>query len=109
MIRTGRTTMTAALSKTERSILHVSCVTCHIPHVKYIFFLQSGGAIQWMVCYQRGLPRLVFLLLTNSTFRVAWNKIHSASAHVDDNTGTLGGAPNKTRPGFIDIYVLVHS
>ena len=23
-------------------------------------FLQSGGTSQWRVCYQRGLPRLVF-------------------------------------------------
>ena len=28
---------------------------------KYIFFLQSGGASQWRVCYQGDLPRLVFL------------------------------------------------
>ena len=49
---------------------HVSRVTCHLSHVIflfyiYIFFLrkkigQSGGASRWRVCYQRGLPRLVF-------------------------------------------------
>ena len=34
---------------------HVSRVTCHM------FFGQSGEAYWWRVCYQRGLPRLVFL------------------------------------------------
>ena len=66
---------------------HVSCVMCHVSRVKchlspvtchmskQFFFLtfkllllifftykkngQSGGASQWRVCYQRGLPRLV--------------------------------------------------
>ena len=40
---------------------HVSCVTCHISHV--IFLLQIGAASRWRVCYQQGLPRLVFLVL----------------------------------------------
>ena len=40
---------------------HVSCVTCHISHVECIFFsLQSCEFSQWRVCYQRGIPRLVF-------------------------------------------------
>ena len=54
---------------------HMSCVTCHVSHVtchmshimchmSYFFFIfffgQSGEAYQWRVCYQRGLPRLVF-------------------------------------------------
>ena len=58
---------------------HVSCVTCHMSHVTchmshvtcpvshvnlfFIFFLgQSGAAYRWRVCYQRGLPRLVYNL-----------------------------------------------
>ena len=54
----------------------VSCVTCHVSrvmcqvsrvtylmsHVTY-FFLQGGEAYWWRVGYQRGLPRLVFLLI----------------------------------------------
>ena len=52
---------------------HVSHVTCHMSHVIYIYFFsffffffflffgQSGEAYRWRVCYQRGLPRLVFL------------------------------------------------
>ena len=42
---------------------HVSGVTCQVLHVIFFlylfFFLQSGGASWWRVCYQRGLPRLV--------------------------------------------------
>ena len=45
----------------------MSHITCHI----FIFFLfffhvkkigQGGGASRWRVCYQRGLPRLVFAM-----------------------------------------------
>ena len=36
---------------------HVSPVTCHVSFKK---IGQSGGASRWRVCYQRGLPRLVF-------------------------------------------------
>ena len=44
---------------------HVSCVTCH--NFFYLFFYffifgQSGEAYRWRVCYQRGLPRLVFIV-----------------------------------------------
>ena len=35
----------------------VSGVTCQFYF--YFFIFQSGGASRWMVCYQRGLPRLV--------------------------------------------------
>ena len=38
---------------------HMSGVTCQVSHVT-LFFLQSGGASPWRVCYQRDLPRLVF-------------------------------------------------
>ena len=46
---------------------HVLRVTCHVSHVT-IFFLfiiifffgQFGEAYRWRVCYQRGLPRLVY-------------------------------------------------
>ena len=45
-------------------LCHVSCVTCHMSHVTcnffFFFFWQSGEAYRWRVCYQRGLPRLVF-------------------------------------------------
>ena len=48
---------------------HVSHVTCHMSRVMcqiflffffFFFFGQSGEASQGRVCYQRGLPRLVY-------------------------------------------------
>ena len=44
---------------------HVSPVTCHIFNPTTKFYTtkkvgQSGGASRWRVCYQRGLPRLVY-------------------------------------------------
>ena len=41
---------------------HMSCVMCHLLPVMFFlfFFGQSGGASRWRVCYQQGLPRLVF-------------------------------------------------
>ena len=45
----------------SRVICHMSHVTCHIFYFIF-FFGQSGEAYRWRVCYQRGLPRLVFWL-----------------------------------------------
>ena len=48
-----------------------TCVRCHMSHVRcqvsvarffFSFFLQSGFASCWRVCYQWGLPRLVFCI-----------------------------------------------
>ena len=50
----------------SRVTCHMSRVTCHVSHVIlffFFFFRQSGEAYRWRVCYQRGLPRLVFKLL----------------------------------------------
>ena len=49
----------------SRVMCHVSRVTCNMSHVtcpffSSSFFLQSGEAYRWRVCYQRSLPRLVF-------------------------------------------------
>ena len=42
---------------------HVSRVTCHMSHVFFLFFfLQSGEVYRWMVCYQRSLPHLVYII-----------------------------------------------
>ena len=45
-------------------VLHVTChvsrVTFHMSHVTF-FFGQSGETYRWWVCYQRGLPRLVYI------------------------------------------------
>ena len=39
---------------------HMSRVTCHVSHATFFLLLQSCEAYWWRVCYQRGLPRLVF-------------------------------------------------
>ena len=39
---------------------------CHVSHF-FFFFLQFGEAYRWGVCYQRGLPRLVFNENTKNT------------------------------------------
>ena len=48
---------------------HMSPVTCQKKNSSYFFFFsflslkkigQSGGPSRWRVCYQRGLPRLVY-------------------------------------------------
>ena len=77
--------------RVSRVTCHVSRVTCHLSHVtchlspvlfyfkfliyffslknkftKNIYFKkirQNGGASRWMVCYQRGLPRLVLTVV----------------------------------------------
>ena len=48
----------------------VSCVTCHVSHVNFfnIIFLLSGEPSRWRVCYQRGLPRLVFFWILTAFF-----------------------------------------
>ena len=52
----------------SRVTCHMSRVTCHMEFflifflIFFLFFLfgQSGEVYRWRVCYQRGLPRLVF-------------------------------------------------
>ena len=38
----------------------MSHVTCHVSSVTILLLLFFDGASPWRVCYQRGLPRLVF-------------------------------------------------
>ena len=42
---------------------HVSRFMCHMSHVFFLFcfFGQTGEAYWWTVCYQQGLPRLVYI------------------------------------------------
>ena len=55
----------------------VSRVTCHVSHVMchmyffllLFFFSQSGEAYRLRVCYQRGLPRLVFTQMNLNLFK----------------------------------------
>ena len=53
---------------------HLSYITSQVSHVTHFFFLffllESGGVSFWRVCYQRGLPRLVFrLFLIKNTLK----------------------------------------
>ena len=72
---------------------HVSRVTCHLSHVTCaflfcffvcLFFGQSGETYWWRVCYQRGLPRLFFIvfslaLLSNDQFQAShWSSLPSS-------------------------------
>ena len=60
--------MSHVMCHVSRVTCHMSRVTCHMSHVMchmsrvtfFFFFGQSGEAYLWRVCYQRGLPRLVF-------------------------------------------------
>ena len=55
------------------TMCHMSRVTCHMSCVFFYFvFGQSGGASQWRVCYQRGLPSLVFILTWFWFTKVLW-------------------------------------
>ena len=51
--------MSRVMCRMSRVMCHMSHVTCHL--FIYLFFGQTGEAYRWRVCYQRGLPRLVFL------------------------------------------------
>ena len=48
-------------------ICHVSHVTCQVSYVMSLFFLfffgQSDEAYWWRICYQQGLPHLIYRLL----------------------------------------------
>ena len=46
----------------------MSHVTCHMSCVTRIFLEgeQRGGAKQYVVCYQQGLPRVVFVQLVDN-------------------------------------------
>ena len=56
---------------------HVSDVTCHVSHVTchlfFFFFWQSGDAFRWKVCYQQGLPRLVYMTRDGHMTCDTWN------------------------------------
>ena len=45
-------------SEISFSLFFILLLTCH-QYLYIFFFLQSGEASRWRVCYQRGLPRLV--------------------------------------------------
>ena len=59
---------------------HMSHVTCHVSHVTLqmsrvkCHMSQSGEAYRWRVCYQRGLPRLVFIASSIGSQIICYHK-----------------------------------
>ena len=81
----------------SRVTCHVSRVTCHMLLVTcnfFCFFLfgQSGEAYRWRVCYQRGLPRLVFSFHRDFTTAEIWVCVQTSHC----------------QPGFKDAQVWRH-
>ena len=55
----------------SRVTCHMSFITCHVSHVMchmssffFLFFFRSGSTYWWRVCYQRGLPFLIYLSMS---------------------------------------------
>ena len=76
---------------------HVSHVTCHVSHVIchfffFLFFGQSGQAYWWKVCYQQGLPRLVYISQhqTNYKTRLVGNRSNWSVFIVAAHRWTFG-------------------
>ena len=75
------------------------CVTCHMSRVRsqvswvsWFFFFLSGGASRWRVCYQRGLPRLVFMKVDSMTL-LLFNHCHhhhSLSSYTPPSPQSVG-------------------
>ena len=64
---------------------NLSCVMCHMSHVFFLFFfLQSGEACRWRVCYQRCLPRLV-LFICVLCFAIFLGKISPKTDIIKEN------------------------
>ena len=50
----------------DNSLFYVMCHVLHVmSHMSHFFFFlgQLGEVYRWRVCYQRGLPRLVYLFI----------------------------------------------
>ena len=57
---------------------HLSPVTCHMSQSFFIpkKIVQSGGASQWRVPYQQGLPRLVYLANQYNHYRTHYHELY---------------------------------
>ena len=67
---------------------HMSCVTCHMSHVNLynFFFLHISQPSWWIVCYKRGLPRLVFFNVYKQSLRVCILICHGNTwRHLETN------------------------
>ena len=64
---------------------NVSCFMCQV-YLIYYFFLQRGEASPCRVCYQRGLPCLVFLLLTET---LEFSSSHITATNQESNRNII--------------------
>ena len=75
----------------SRVMCHLSPVMCHLSHVQkkfsnfntkkkhFIKIGQKDGASRWRVCYQRGLPRLVYQTFIIQIVKIAVTSINDVS------------------------------
>ena len=58
---------------------------CQVSHFIFLFLFQSGEAIRWWVCYQRGQLRLVYYQLYN--YFATLYQDHAAVQYVCQTVG----------------------
>ena len=63
------------MSRVRRQVSPVRCHMSRVTIFSSFFSCQSGGTSRWRVCYQRGLPRLVYLHLTNFIFMNSFSSL----------------------------------
>ena len=92
---------------------HMSDVTCHNYLILFIFFLffgQSGEAYRWRVCYQQGLPRLVYNIKGISFYVLFWTIpiLKSAQNTPKESISTVQNNYFKVPkiPNFLYFFVL---
>ena len=80
---------------------HVAHVTCHVSHV--IFFI--GGASRWRVCYQQGLPRLVYSIFPFELSSIEYSPSPAYSHHsCQGPRDPLTEADNWTQEGNSQVF-----
>ena len=101
---------------------HVSGVTCQVSCVTFSFFLfflllfeGSGGTSCWRVCYQRGLPRLVFndlrnilqvwkhLNISQTYLKLTWYFRHPKQENTTEKISISQNTNNTKNMNFINI------
>ena len=78
----------------------MSGVPCQVSHVKcqvsgvmcHIFVVLSGGASQWRVSYQWGLPRLVSVQILPLRLAGGGSAAESAANYIINNVSRINGA-----------------
>ena len=88
----------------------MSHVTCHMSHVMFhkssffllLFFVHSSEAYWWRVCFQWGLPRLVFEVLISFV-----NPIFSQLQRMVNPVMTLDEEESRTSPSVLIFTVEV--